>query len=622
MSCKSIFTSLVLMFSASSAVYAGNKSASHKFTVEWRCTQSVSNEAESVSTLPALNAIEFEFQNGPAPRYNWDNLKKFFDRSQASEVDYFPCLLGFRHRLKSEIETRCTSENWTSAEGPSCDEISGTFDDYLRVYAAEQGDKALIRNTRPAFIPLEKIGLDPWKMPSNLCAPGFSFEAFDKNAYFASEVVYGTLPRELTSAPGDCVDRLVEYYLKALPEAVPRTSVCRSSSSICNRFKEAIVQILTSLAGHLSSDSSWAEYLRFERVFEIVQSDDLALGIRNLLLEKTLRNSCTKLDVGKSTLVDRTDVGSGLDARYRLTRISEHHHLAELNIRLSGLETEVETVKKEVIKCLNRVNPVYKGQDDQTLELRALFESNKFPAVEIAIRKDVKRDDSRNWSPDIQCSVIVHEMLHNLGLVDEYQEAGEGYLLDASTGRLNWVELGDTTGRNRFFPINDCRSLGPRNSIMSSNVAALMSVNLHYERLKCDCAKLPAEKCRELSEALSKKPVREIQECPGGMVFIQDAVLASEALSAPVPYQDYFYFDAPEKKGIVLMKLKHPTRASLLFPAHFRAITMPGCLDQNRIYYSCARFNRNTEQLTSRKNLGPGCPNGVSAECSTFEWLK
>ena len=64
-----------------------------------------------------------------------------------------------------------------------------------------------------------------------------------------------------------------------------------------------------------------------------------------------------------------------------------------------------------------------------------------------------------------------------------------------------------------------------------------------------------------------------------------------------------------------------PPRATLLQPAHFRAITQPGCAAANSLYYQCARAS----QLTSSGHGAPGgsCLRGLPSEYSNPEaWLR
>jgi hypothetical protein len=63
----------------------------------------------------------------------------------------------------------------------------------------------------------------------------------------------------------------------------------------------------------------------------------------------------------------------------------------------------------------------------------------------------------------ILIATTIHETLHLLGLVDEYKEQLEGFIVDWDTGKATRVEEGAEV------PAYDCRSLGPDDSIMSDN---------------------------------------------------------------------------------------------------------------------------------------------------------
>jgi hypothetical protein len=74
----------------------------------------------------------------------------------------------------------------------------------------------------------------------------------------------------------------------------------------------------------------------------------------------------------------------------------------------------------------------------------------------------------------------------------------------------------------------------------------------------------------------------------------------------------------------VLSKGKHklqsilPPLYSILYPAHFRAITEPGCSERNRCYYACAvnayRFKDTSGRVSSVPEYNLGCKE-IPADC-------
>ena len=67
------------------------------------------------------------------------------------------------------------------------------------------------------------------------------------------------------------------------------------------------------------------------------------------------------------------------------------------------------------------------------------------------------------------------------------------------------------------------------------------------------------------------------------------------------------------------------TVSTILYPAEFRAITQPGCLSSNRLYYSCTQnaYFTTAEHMPpqDRKWQGVGCVS-VPDECHDLRWLK
>lgn len=79
------------------------------------------------------------------------------------------------------------------------------------------------------------------------------------------------------------------------------------------------------------------------------------------------------------------------------------------------------------------------------------------------------------------------------------------------------------------------------------------------------------------------------------------------------------------RQGVGFVRIVEPgarqTGRSLLYPAEFRAITQPGCVDVNRLYYMCSREAHKTSKAHYGKDR---CATVLPAEClkDNGAWLK
>ena len=105
--------------------------------------------------------------------------------------------------------------------------------------------------------------------------------------------------------------------------------------------------------------------------------------------------------------------------------------------------------EKKTQGCYDRAESKLRGPDGEFLSIAL---STLHPEIDAPRASDIKitrkwffRSNSGNWKYRPNCPLILHETLHLLGLVDEYQET------DRVHGKLEY----------------DCRALGPRRSVMN-----------------------------------------------------------------------------------------------------------------------------------------------------------
>ncbi|MGE0762607.1 MAG: hypothetical protein AB7N80_04960 [Bdellovibrionales bacterium] len=120
--------------------------------------------------------------------------------------------------------------------------------------------------------------------------------------------------------------------------------------------------------------------------------------------------------------------------------------------------------------CYDDANPFLNGPNYENLKLTLgapmAAHAGAPPVREVNVYDyAVDRESDDTWSPlgEMSCATVMHETMHILGLVDEYEEA-EGHYLN---------KKGQRTHRetDTWRSIYSCRSLGPESSIMSNPFA-------------------------------------------------------------------------------------------------------------------------------------------------------
>jgi hypothetical protein len=325
---------------------------------------------------------------------------------------------------------------------------------------------------------------------------------------------------------------MIASVLHTLAERLPSTQECRqASTSACSfaaRQSEEILRLLTPLLPATARTSLSTLNACF------AATGDPGAGFRLLAEEVAHAETCVRPGVGETGVVPTPNAAANPVAppRFRLSQPTANGFVAEVYAPFTPADKSA-ALTAHTSSCLNSYAPRLTGPNAERLSIRLVTDpgSPAIPANPIEVLPPGSRSHSSAWKEDIDCATILHEMLHVLGLIDEYEERWMGYHSEGgqlkSTGLENFGEV----------PIRsyNCRSHGPESSVMY--------------------------------------------------------------------YQTYAVAAA----------------GSLLSPAHFRAITQPGCAAANRLYYACTR----DAYVTSSASLGEGCSRNTPPECrNASEWLR
>ncbi len=350
--------------------------------------------------------------------------------------------------------------------------------------------------------------------------------------------------------------------------------------------------------------------------------------------------NCRELKVGEKRFYDKTlfDSPTSVPASYVLTKTAEKKYQVDIALNVheegfAGLKssfgfppntTELE-MREKIAASTKDSNKILKGPNGEEIllnpvlkkENRNIWHWGLSSLVSVDKNPDF-RSHSRAYEKDIDCPAIIHELLHLLGLVDEYQE--------------KW----DTHPRAKKGTLKDCRVLGPKNSIMSNHLEAIASLGqdrsqryVHSVQSCFETAFGDWTNYCQTDEVLSniEDPKAFLKEHTqtkgykvGSPVTVSRNLLSKDPQSVSTRLTN-FRSEVLISKNVTPKTLKD----SVLEPAHFRAIIYPGCEKKNSVYYKCAMLSRKTswnEDKVFGITISKETDCNVPQECQTGDWLK
>ena len=468
---------------------------------------------------------------------------------------------------------------------------------------------------------------------------------------------------ELWDNREECLRGLSAFYAQELLKIGVSEEQCKRWPTICEERSAVIAHVSYMLSLRVDAVEGFSEDWReIERChYPIALRAENLPAINRMLADLASDMDdigdaarCAPLRVGEGRLVNG-DQGSGVGSLYTLTRLpddSDGKAVYEIELPVTfidehGLE---DHYREEATNCLRENEKYFKGPDGESLRIRLATALPGGLTNDIRISSEINRSTSKNWRYDIGCSTMIHEFEHRMGFVDEYHETYSGVRL-LEDGSVEYVE------ENATFPEFDCRTIGPRDSLMHDHDEAFKAVRPTKEITVCQCAppgmvgvgapafptgsfggpyQAPAtpegieqmqraqqemeqarRRCHESLDAIAD----DATACPEGLreasrTFTHKQLATDrfnrQLLSRQV--DEYSYERA------IRVQDRPPKRTSLFYPAQFRYLTRPGCRAANRTYIGCARNSKNT----SRSAYGSGCGVDVPEICREGgqRWLR
>lgn len=191
-----------------------------------------------------------------------------------------------------------------------------------------------------------------------------------------------------------------------------------------------------------------------EAAAAILRQEEAAAEIKRMLSLVRDVSDCTPLEVGESRVTSKNDrLADYVEQKYAVTNIGNDTYRVDLNINFvpdhvafqdetSGSAASAAMLER-VRGCAEKANSAASDSLGRKLQFNILTPSESAelpeglrpPEVNIMVRAaDAGRQNSRAYNENITCAVVIHEMMHLMGLHDEYPESHIGNYTHKTTG--------------------------------------------------------------------------------------------------------------------------------------------------------------------------------------------
>ena len=275
----------------------------------------------------------------------------------------------------------------------------------------------------------------------------------------------------------------IKFPKRCLQEKYKTHTVCKTMLEHIQVIQHRVFELTEMAYGFETLKHSTVNFC-FECKFRKKINDNI--NFIELLEHLEEQVQCKDLKHGQQKKV-YPDRDPSLSRPYDLKREADGSYSVPLNLKFSsagydGPIQEKEQIHKyylnKVQECMDIANQKLLGPNGETLKIiingpkeNESQTCKKDDTIDISIRSQKYRSDYKNYESDIKCSAITHEVLHLLGLCDEYKEKKRGHLIDPKTGKkvpssqVNTHRLPSDTPYE-FKPAYDCRIV-TTNSIMA-----------------------------------------------------------------------------------------------------------------------------------------------------------
>ncbi|HAZ11566.1 MAG: hypothetical protein A2X86_21620 [Bdellovibrionales bacterium GWA2_49_15] len=465
------------------------------FQLQWSCRQL----PPLSTTIPEVETFDFTYGRPPwghgstgvaSGFLTSKKWKTFLAALPIDQVNINSCLQNMRNQLESSFKVFCQQLEIAAGLGSEAAKEmcrKKALETFVLPFQAEMARKEIAlrqaatarplwvighpaANTNPADDTsearqiVERCSFFPWASSYN-SRTNTSLKVVDEIGHL--------LRTRVPAVAEQCRHSILKEYLNEL--ANMQLGKCNlpahATGTACMQIRTGIAATLSKLGQAFPSEMNRYAGTLASRAC-ILPSIDLSRELRQLELSVATIGQCVSLATGESRVLnyDYRTSPTRVTQKYRLSRPEQKNFQVELNLAFTPAN-KAPDMQKHVNKCLKKANKKLSGPGDQKITLK-LNNDPLIPSVPIAIQPDDYRSNSANWEGDIDCETVTHELMHLLGLVDEYQEQWIGHAYNVHTGTISQVDDEDQARGRPFGTMFDCRVLGPRNSLMSNQDAA------------------------------------------------------------------------------------------------------------------------------------------------------
>lgn len=258
--------------------------------------------------------------------------------------------------------------------------------------------------------------------PKNL-SQSFQFKDKTYKVSDFDKVVGEQIENVILSMNREEAKQYAQNYMVAKSDLLKATTPSEQRTQVLNNLNQ--------MFGYIYGDKGAEE---LAKILECKPEDDLK-PITDILenLEDTKKvEKCKDLAPGEHKVFKKEPSNYYGTGHYLLKRTKEGNYQAVLNVKFKtgGGSVSTDEMMERSKNCLNQASPAMKGPNGERLQFSVLTseEANKLPSderpepYEVSIEPVGYGTNAASYAQDVNCATITHEMLHLLGLCDEYEE--------------------------------------------------------------------------------------------------------------------------------------------------------------------------------------------------------
>ncbi len=261
---------------------------------------------------------------------------------------------------------------------------------------------------------------------------------------------------------------------------------------------------------------------------------------------------CTELKVGESRVLKNVS-NDVLGHYHSLKRLSDKKYEASLAIKFTSPDPiQNQNMRKRVNDCISKTSEYFKSPSGEQMDVKIItpLENQKKPinerlevvSIDIAAKGVAFRSHSKKYEESISCEVITHELLHLMGLVDEYHEHWNKVYFRRSTKEVyNPRHFPRDKDKNNFETTTayvGCRSHSQKPSVMSSQ--GKMFQEAVKKKISCECK---TDSCKQFIKNMKNLKISlfSTPEQSNLIKYCKRSILKNKKLSQDYEFDGKFY---------------------------------------------------------------------------------